>query len=163
MDDLITDNIPFAYYMANTFKNSAVEIEDLHSVALIGLVKAAKQWDPKRGAKFTTYAGIVIKYEILQLLRKENKRLSHIACSLQDETVEGLTLGDMIPDTKRFEDSSISKISLGEQLYRLSDTDKKVWRMRAREMTQREIGVRLGVSQVGVSRSLKRIRKKVTI
>ena len=40
-EQLITENIKLAYYVAKRFLNSGSEYEDLVSVASLGLVKAA--------------------------------------------------------------------------------------------------------------------------
>ncbi len=62
---------------------SHIEAEDLHSVGVIGLIDAAKKFDPKRGNKFSTYAAFRIKGEILDQLRsmdwvsRSTRRKSH--------------------------------------------------------------------------------------
>jgi RNA polymerase sigma factor for flagellar operon FliA len=48
---------------------SHIDAEDLQSVGVIGLIDAAKKFDPARGNKFSTYAAFRIKGAILDQLR----------------------------------------------------------------------------------------------
>ncbi|MFD9538079.1 SigB/SigF/SigG family RNA polymerase sigma factor [Streptomyces sp. NPDC060010] len=64
------------------------------------------------------------------------------------------TVGDVDPETELFEDFH----TLAPLLRELGDRDRRILSMRfAQEMTQAEIGVELGISQMQVSRLLTRI------
>jgi len=47
----------------------SVEREDLESAGIVGLIKAADRFEPRRGVKFATYASSVIRGEVMELLR----------------------------------------------------------------------------------------------
>ena len=47
-EQLITENIRLAYYVAKRFLNSGIEYDDLVSVASLGLVKAAKKFNQEK-------------------------------------------------------------------------------------------------------------------
>jgi len=51
---------------------SSVYMDDLIQCGCIGLMKAFKKYDPSQGASFETYAGIRIRGEILDELRRNN-------------------------------------------------------------------------------------------
>lgn len=64
--DIIIENEGLIYKIINKYKNY-FEIEDLYQVAVMGLIKASKNYNSEYGAKFTSYAypyilGEVIKY-----------------------------------------------------------------------------------------------------
>ncbi len=68
-DELILNNIRLVHSCCNHFKNRGIEYEDLYSAGCIGLVKAADNFDPQKGFKFSTYAFPVIMGEIKRLFR----------------------------------------------------------------------------------------------
>lgn len=55
-DKLITDNLGLVYAAASPYQGRGVAFEDLVQEATVGLVQAADRFDPRRGAKFSTYA-----------------------------------------------------------------------------------------------------------
>ena len=50
----------------------SIEIEDLIQIGYYGLVLAAQNYTPKEGASFSSYAGLRIKGEIIDFLRKNS-------------------------------------------------------------------------------------------
>ena len=54
---------------ANRFRNRGIEYEELYSAGCIGLLKAVRAFDEKRGVMFSTYAVPVILGEIKRLFR----------------------------------------------------------------------------------------------
>ena len=69
------ENIKLVYFVCNKFKNCGIEYEDLVSIGTYGLLKAEKTFNNK--FKFSTYAHMCIKNEILCALRKEKKYFKH--------------------------------------------------------------------------------------
>ena len=64
--NIILENEKLIYKIINKYKNY-FELDDLYQVAVIGIIKASKNYHEKSNAKFTTYAypyilGEVIKY-----------------------------------------------------------------------------------------------------
>ena len=66
---LAEENLGLVHLCANRFRGKGIEYEDLYSAGCLGLVKAAKGFDPERGVKFSTYAVPVILGEIKRLFR----------------------------------------------------------------------------------------------
>ena len=89
-DQLIQEHIGFAQFMARQFFFSGIEWKDLQSMAYEGLIRAADHYNPALGFQFTTFAGRVIKNEILSELRRLKRQSG--ALSL-DQLVESNTLG----------------------------------------------------------------------
>ena len=66
LGEIILENEGLIYKIINKYRNY-FEIEDLYQVAVMGLIKASKNYNKDYGAKFTSYAypfilGEVIKY-----------------------------------------------------------------------------------------------------
>ncbi len=74
-DDLVTQNIGLvkriAYHLAARLPSS-VEIDDLMQSGMVGLLEAAGNFNPERGASFETYAGIRIRGAMLDDIRKHD-------------------------------------------------------------------------------------------
>ncbi len=72
-DDLISDNIDLVKRIAHHLSArlpSSVELDDLFQAGMIGLLEAAGNFDPDKGASFVTYAGIRIRGAMLDEVRK---------------------------------------------------------------------------------------------
>jgi len=74
-DDLVTQHVGLvkriAYHMAARLPSS-VDIDDLMQSGMVGLLEAAGNFDPDRGASFETYAGIRIRGAMLDDIRKND-------------------------------------------------------------------------------------------
>ena len=66
---LVTENLALVHACANRFRGRGAEYEALYSAGCVGLVKAAKGFDPGRGFAFSTYAVPVILGEIRRVFR----------------------------------------------------------------------------------------------
>lgn len=53
---LVLHNLRLARRIASRYQARTESADDLFTIAVTGLVKAAKEFDPSRGARFTTYA-----------------------------------------------------------------------------------------------------------
>ena len=98
-EDLVLNNMKLAYNTAWKMKSTGIELEDLQSLALLGLVKAAKAFDEEREYKFSTFAIKIMRNEILQEVRRQRKQRNQV--SLNSPIAEGLyTLADVIEDKR---------------------------------------------------------------
>ena len=71
-DELILEHLPQIKYIAQRISAKLpahVELNDLVSAGIIGLLDAIEKFDPNRGVKFKTYAELRIKGAILDSLR----------------------------------------------------------------------------------------------
>lgn len=69
VERLVAENTGLVHACAKKFSGRGVEYEELYSCGCIGLVKAAKRFDPALGYKFSTYAVPVILGEIKLMFR----------------------------------------------------------------------------------------------
>ena len=94
-DRLVADHIRLVHRLCRRFADSGEPLEDLGQVGSVGLVKAARKFDPSRGINFITYAVPVIVGEIKNYLRdhgwgvKVPRKLQRNKLVVQ-RTVEGL-------------------------------------------------------------------------
>lgn len=105
-------NMRLAIRVANSFSNTDFEEEDLFSVALFGLVKSAKKFDPSLGYKFSTLSTYMIKNEILMELRK--RKIHPYPKESIDEVFvnakgDSFCIAELIPDSDDIEDSVLFK------------------------------------------------------
>lgn len=86
-DELVVNNIKLAGSIAARFLGRGYDWEDLTQVGVIGLMKAAKNFDTNYGVKFSTYAVPVIMGEIKIFLRDDG--IIKISRSLKEIAAKG--------------------------------------------------------------------------
>lgn len=72
MDQVVQEYSPMIKYVANRIALRLpphIEVDDLISVGVMGLIDAIEKYDPTRGAKFKTYAEFRVRGSILDELR----------------------------------------------------------------------------------------------
>ena len=67
-ETLITHNIRLALSIANQYRKSGFNMDDLSQEANVGLIKAVDRFDYKKGFRFSTYACWWIKQSIRRYL-----------------------------------------------------------------------------------------------
>jgi RNA polymerase sigma factor for flagellar operon FliA len=126
-DELILEHLPQIKYIAQRISTklpSHVELNDLVSAGILGLLDAIEKFDPSRGVKFKTYAELRIKGAILdslrnldwapRSLRKKSKDLEKVYRELEQR------LGRPATDKEVCEEMEISL----EEFYELVDQIK---------------------------------------
>jgi len=74
-DRLVTEHLELVSYISlriKTTHNPPVELDELYSAGILGLVDAADKFEPDKDVKFSTYAEHRIRGSILDLIRKWN-------------------------------------------------------------------------------------------
>src|SRR5581483_5863241 len=75
VDQLVRQNVKLVDYMVNRYLKryfvGSMEREDLVSWGMIGLVQAARAWDPARSASFSTIACKAIERMIIRGVSRE--------------------------------------------------------------------------------------------
>jgi RNA polymerase sigma factor (sigma-70 family) len=66
--DLVRNNLSFVVWIARTYRHRGVAFDELVAQGNLGLLEAARRFDPTRGTKFTTYAAWWIRKSILTAL-----------------------------------------------------------------------------------------------
>lgn len=163
-EQLITENIRLAYYVAKRFLNSGIEYDDLVQVASLGLVKAAKKFNSEKGVQFNTFAMRVMTNEILMEMRSVRRREQCVSLServLGEE--EDVELLDMIPDIEdKF--AIVEEVDwLQRKMCRLNERERRVLKanLQYQGVAQDKKCVLLGISQSYYSRIMRSARNKI--
>ena len=137
--------------------------DDLISIGTIGLIKAVNTFKSDKKIRLATYAARCIENEILMHFRNNKKYAQdvHISDPIDtDKNGNALTLIDIIADEGNIEEEIETKIRiqrLNDILYKaLNKRELEIIKMRygigTKELTQREIAKKLGISRSYVSR-----------
>ena len=169
---LIEHNLRLGLYIAKRYESKKIDLEDLVSVGVIGLVKAVDSFKTDKNIKLATYASRCIENEILMFLRKVNRTQNEISLdepvNIDDEGSE-LMIADIIPSTEDVYDIvelKNDKKHLLSTLETLAPREKQIISLRyglngQEEMTQKEVADLLKISQSYISRLEKKILKKL--
>ena len=166
---LVEHNLRLVVYIARRFENTGINLEDLISIGTIGLIKAIGTYRLDKKIKLATYASRCIENEILMFIRKTSNQKNEVSLDepinmdcdgnellLSDilGTEEDLILRPLEEDV----DIHVLRQSLGE----LPSREREIVLMRfglegRKELTQKEVAQKMGISQSYISRLEKKI------
>ncbi len=166
---LIERNLRLVVYTARRFENTGINIEDLISIGTIGLIKAINTFRADKNIKLATYASRCIENEILMYLRKNSSQRTEVSLDEPlntDWDGKELLLSDVLGTegdvVMRPIEADVDRKLLRDAVAKLSGREQEIITMRfglggRRELTQKEVADRLGISQSYISRLEKRI------
>ncbi len=166
---LIERNLRLVVYIARRFENTGINIEDLISIGTIGLIKAVNTFKADKNIKLATYASRCIENEILMYLRKNASQRTEVSFDEPlntDWDGKELLLSDVLgteSDTvMRPIEEDVDRKLLNDAVSKLPVREQDIIVMRfglrgQKELTQKEVADRLGISQSYISRLEKRI------
>lgn len=170
---LIEHNLRLVVYIAKRFENTGVTMEDLISIGTIGLIKAVNTYNMEKKIKLATYASRCIENEILMFLRRSSKYRYDVSFDEPlnvDWDGNELLLSDVLGTDADVVNKNIEQETerqlLFQALSQLPAREKEIMEMRfglcgRRELTQKEVAAKLGISQSYISRLEKRIIKRL--
>ncbi len=162
---LIERNLRLVAHVIKKYQHLEDDTEDLLSIGTIGLIKAVSTFNPDKKARLATYACRCIENELLMMLRtkrKSNRETSLYEPIGTDKEGNEIHLLDIVEANEQdITDQCIHKERI-LQLYGclrevLSPLEYEVIKYRyglfgEKELTQRALGKRLGISRSYVSR-----------
>lgn len=170
---LIEHNLRLVVFIARRFENTGVNLEDLISIGTIGLIKAIGTYRRDKNIKLATYASRCIENEILMHIRKISAQKTEVSLDEpinMDYDGNELLLSDILGTdenivTGRLEDA-VDLMLLRQALKELPIREQEIVWMRyglegRKEMTQKEVAEKMGISQSYISRLEKKIMGKL--
>ena len=170
---LVEHNLRLEVYIARRFENTGTSLEDLISIGTIGLMKAIGTYRMEKNIKLATYASRCIENEILMHIRKISNQKAEISLDEpinQDGDVNELLLSDILGtgEDEIFAplEAAADLTALRQALGELPGRERELIGMRygldgQKELTQKEIAQKLGISQSYISRLEKKILGKL--
>ncbi len=172
---LIEHNLRLVVYIAKRFENTGIGIEDLVSIGTIGLIKAINTFKADKNIKLATYASRCIENEILMYIRKHSATRTEVSI---DEPLNTDWDGNelLLSDILSSEDEKLSyefevleeRARIRRAVADLSRREREIIELRygmsgGRELTQKEVADKLGISQSYISRLEKKIISKLKV
>ena len=166
---LIERNLRLVVFIARRFENTGVNLEDLISIGTIGLIKAIGTYRRDKNIKLATYASRCIENEILMHIRKISSQKAEISLDEpinMDYDGNELLLSDILGTEEdmilRPLEDDVDLRLLRKAVQELPSREKEIVVMRfglegQKELTQKEVAQKLGISQSYISRLEKRI------
>ena len=173
--ELIVHNLRLVVFIAKKFDTSGAGLEDLISIGTIGLIKAVETFRPDRNIKLATYASRCIENEILMFLRKASQYRGEISIDEPlnvDWDGNELLLSDVLGTDDDIVSRGVEWEAEREALLQAVDAlptrEREIMEMRFglrghKEMTQKEVADRIGISQSYISRLEKKIIRKLRV
>lgn len=170
---LVEHNLRLVVYIARRFENTGINLEDLISIGTIGLIKAIGTYRLDKKIKIATYASRCIENEILMYIRKTSNQKGEISL---DEPINmdcdgnELLLSDILGTDEdmvfRPLENDVDICVLRQALEELPEREKELIQMRfglggRKELTQKEVALKMGISQSYISRLEKRIMQRL--
>jgi len=170
---LIERNLRLVVFIARRFENTGVNLEDLISIGTIGLIKAIGTYRTDKNIKLATYASRCIENEILMHIRKIAGQKAEVSLDEpinMDYDGNELLLSDILGTDedmilKPLEDDVDIRL-LRQAVKELPDREREIVMMRFglggyKELTQKEVAEKMGISQSYISRLEKRIMQRL--
>ncbi len=166
---LIEHNLRLVVYIARRFENTGVNLEDLISIGTIGLIKAISTYRRDKNIKLATYASRCIENEILMYIRKISGQKAEVSLDEpinMDYDGNELLLSDILGTDEdmilRPLEDDVDLCVLRQALAELPSREREIVLMRYglyghKELTQKEVAQKMGISQSYISRLEKRI------
>lgn len=169
-DVLIERNLRLVAHIVKKYQGVDEDLDDLISIGTIGLIKAVSTYDMTKGSRLATYAARCIDNELLMMLRSRKKFSREVSLYEPigtDKEGNEIHLLDIVEANEQdITDQCIHKERI-LQLYGclrevLSPLEYEViksrlWVFGEKELTQRALGKRLGISPFPMSPALKKM------
>ena len=170
---LIERNLRLVVFIARRFENTGINLEDLISIGTIGLIKAIGTYRRDKNIKLATYASRCVENEILMFIRKTAPLKAEVSLNEpinMDYDGNELLLADILGTDedmilKPLEDD-VDICVLRQAVRELPQREREIVCMRfglegMKELTQKEVAQKMGISQSYISRLEKRIMQKL--
>ncbi|MGN0485117.1 MAG: RNA polymerase sporulation sigma factor SigK [Lachnospiraceae bacterium] len=175
-NQLIERNMRLVAHVAKKYQNPEEDMEELISIGTIGLIKAVQTFDVTRKNKLASYAARCIDNELLMYFRAKKKKMREV--SLYDPIGTDKE-GNQIQYFDVIESEDVDVVAQMEQNHKISELYRAIPAVLTpreaqiisqryglygkKELTQREIAAKIGISRSYVSRIEKKALKKLRV
>lgn len=170
---LIERNLRLVVFIARRFENTGINLEDLISIGTIGLIKAISTYRMDKNIKLATYASRCVENEILMYIRKTSSQKAEVSLDEpinMDYDGNELLLSDILGTEEdmilRPMEDAVDLHILRQAVKELPPREREIIQMRfgldgCKELTQKEVAEKMGISQSYISRLEKRIMQRL--
>ena len=170
---LIERNLRLVVFISRRFENTGINLEDLISIGTIGLIKGIETYRRDRNIKLATYASRCIENEILMYIRKTSHQKNEVSLDEpinMDYDGNELLLSDILGTDEdmilRPMEDAVDLQLLRQSVRALPEREREISLMRFglegyKELTQKEVAQKMGISQSYISRLEKRIMTRL--
>ena len=171
---LVEHNLRLVAHIAKKYMGCDKDMDDMLSIGTIGLIKAVNTYKEAKGNKLVTNASRCIENEILMFLRSEKKKNREVSLYEPigtDKEGNVISILDVVmcEDEDIIEVNDVSnkiKITLESFKKVLNEREQEIIRKRygifgEKEVTQRELADKMGISRSYVSRIEKKALSKM--
>ena len=166
---LVEHNLRLVVFIARRFETTGIPLEDLISIGTIGLIKAVNTYRPEKKIRLATYGSRCIENEILMHIRKTASQKTEVSL---DEPINmdcdgnELLLSDILGTEEdmilRPLEEDVDLQVLRQAVQELPQRERELLQMRyglggRKELTQKEVAGKMGISQSYISRMEKKI------
>lgn len=164
-------NLRMLHFIVHKHQFTGIPDEELFSLAQFGMLDAFNRFQPEKGVKFSTFAFVVIKADIFNYYERKQKKLTSTVSI--DAPLSATSESSLATFAEYFEANVNVETECAQlEVFRhiraiatevLSEQERAVFMYQFQESTlnQTEIGNRMGVSQMQVSRLAKRANTKI--
>ena len=173
-DILIEKNMRLVAHMVRKYITNERDLDDLLSVGTIGLIKAVKSYNENKSTRLATYAAKCIDNELLMMLRGDKRKSREVSIYEpigMDKEGNEISLIEVV---RIDEKDVVEEYTLKQNVIIMYSSIDKVLTKREKdiivdryglfghkEMTQKELSERLGISRSYVSRIEKKALLKL--
>ena len=171
---LIEHNLRLVAHIVKKYARDSDEADDLLSIGTIGLIKGINTFTTDKKTRLSTYVAKCIHNEILMVLRAKKHQPSEVSLSESigcDKEGNEVTLMDILPSEEEEIEENFEKKQKIKKLYEgiknsLDERERVIIEMRyglndGKEVPQRKIAKKLGISRSYVSRIEKKAIEKL--
>src|SRR5690349_9900879 len=160
-EELIEAHMSLVRSLARRYSYRGEQLEDLVQIGAIGLIKAIDRFDVNRGVELTTYATPNIIGEIKRHFRDRGWAV-RVPRGLQELNVQLSRLLERVGVEEHAYEVSEDRAILAPGFRVLDDRERQILRLRFFDgLTQSQIAQQIGISQMHVSRLIRRSLEKI--
>ena len=144
ISQLVESNLRFVVSYGKRYRGLGVSLIDLIHAGNLGLIEAAKRFDPQRGVKFITYAVWWVREAMVHALSEETRAFSFPPklLSVIGTTIDDVSLNDPInaEDSRQLgETIAQDQLPIEEEMIHQSDLDELASALRDLDGKEREV------------------------